>query len=522
MVASEFLRPELFQEQLRRRELSEFQRQRQQGRGRGIISAELNGWRIVAVGSRIAYGHWKTFTDFLLEHIKSVFGSDWGNSEIAKSDENRHVVISWYQALCHLQEKHITPGVVSSMPMYGAARAYLGLAYDLYTLEHHLDSELDRVAFDRLLVRLRHKDQFFGARYEARVAAFLLRAGFSLRWEDERDGTTKHGEFIARFPETSREFWIECKMRQAGVRASGIGKFAGLVSDALRKETILERIIFVELNTPVNPGVDQTTWGWRDYAVNRLRILEGNPSAVNLPAALVIITNFPEHYYLKKLVPDAGCVMEGFKMGTHRLGQAMTLEEAVRIRDANVEIEALLRSMGEHTEIPAAFDGSILGLDGDLPRLIVGNRYELEPGVVGMLVDACVMKDSKKAMAVMKLDDGRQGIWSIPLSDAGLVAWERYPETFFGVMKDSAEPAKSALDLYDFFHRCYSVNDRQKMLELVQDFPDFGRLQTLDKAELLRIYCVRMTEGALGRSDGFPIPPWVKGLRPPAVPHRRN
>jgi hypothetical protein len=509
--------PEVIAGLLQKRTLAEFQRKRQQGYGRGIISAELNGWRFVAVGNKIAYGHWKTFPDFLFQHIKSVFGQDWGNAEMATPEERRHPVIVWYQQLCRLQEMHITPGTVSSMPIYGAAQAYLGLAYDLYTLEHHLESEVDRSAFNRLVARLRHADQFYGARYEARVAAFFLRAGFTVKWEDERDAATRHGEFTASFPETSRSFWVECKMRQPGTSSSSLGKFAGLVSDALRKATDLERMVFVELNTPIKPGIDQRSWGWRDYAVGRLRILEGNPSAASLPRALVFVTNYPEQYYLDELIPDAGCAIEGFKMDTHRLGQAMTIEQAVRIRDANIEIEALIRSMGEHTEIPSTFDGSIPGLDNDLPRLIIGNNYELGPGTVGTLTEACVMKEAKKAITIMRLEDGNQCVWDVPLSDAEIAAWERYPETFFGVMKDSPKPISSALDLYDFFHRSYEINDREKLLELMKGFPDFTALRLSSRAELLRTYCIRMTEGALAQSGGIPLPPWINRLRPPPM-----
>ncbi len=48
----------------------EKQREKQQGRGRPIISHESNGYRFVAVGSRLHYSKkWKTFHDFLFDYI---------------------------------------------------------------------------------------------------------------------------------------------------------------------------------------------------------------------------------------------------------------------------------------------------------------------------------------------------------------------------------------------------------------------------------------------------------------------
>src|SRR5437867_4686958 len=51
---------------LEQRKAEEYQRQQQQGFGRPIISVEHQGYRFVAVGSRLLYSKtWKTFTDFL-------------------------------------------------------------------------------------------------------------------------------------------------------------------------------------------------------------------------------------------------------------------------------------------------------------------------------------------------------------------------------------------------------------------------------------------------------------------------
>src|SRR5437660_12327052 len=64
------------------------QREQQQGLGKSIISLEFHGYRVVAVGSKLFYSQrWKTFHDFLYHYVKTVLGSDRGNSELRKPRE---------------------------------------------------------------------------------------------------------------------------------------------------------------------------------------------------------------------------------------------------------------------------------------------------------------------------------------------------------------------------------------------------------------------------------------------------
>ena len=71
---------------LEQRKAQEYQRRQQQGLGRPIISAEHQGYRFVAVGSRLLYSKtWKTFTDFLGDYIKMTLGGDWGNARAQKT-----------------------------------------------------------------------------------------------------------------------------------------------------------------------------------------------------------------------------------------------------------------------------------------------------------------------------------------------------------------------------------------------------------------------------------------------------
>ncbi len=87
-----------------RAEALHVQRERQQGLGRPIISAEAFGRRFVAVKNRLLHSQkWRTFHDFLGDYIKMAIGPDWGNAELAKPLEQRHPTIVVHPG----QEAHV-------------------------------------------------------------------------------------------------------------------------------------------------------------------------------------------------------------------------------------------------------------------------------------------------------------------------------------------------------------------------------------------------------------------------------
>lgn len=164
------------------------------GHVRAPISVDYAGYKHVGVGSRLYYGTgWRTFHDFLISYVAMVLGKEWGDSEIRKPVIERHPVAQWRQHLSEFQGKRAeqAAGEIYSAPATGTVMAYLALAYDLHTLEHHA------LLQQRLVQRLRHTRQFQGARYEAFVAASFVRAGFVLTLEDEGDRSTSHCELGA-------------------------------------------------------------------------------------------------------------------------------------------------------------------------------------------------------------------------------------------------------------------------------------------------------------------------------------
>ncbi|WP_082143498.1 SEC-C domain-containing protein [Xanthomonas sp. NCPPB 1128] len=497
----------------RRAELQEFQRTRQQGLGRPIVSTEIDGVRFVSIGQRTAYGKWRVFSDFLLFHLKNTLGLSWGQAEQAKLPHERHPLMEWCGALQDVMERHTTNhDDVNTMPGYGAVKGVLGLAYDLYLIEHHLTSARDTAAFARLLDRLRKQDQFFGARHEARAAGMMLRAGFDLEWEDESLGAPGgHGEFTATYPGTGRSFWVECKMRQG--EGESRPRFTPRLTEALRKKTDLERIVFVELNAAGYP-MEDGRGGWPAYALNQLRVLETQPESATLPPAIIIFSNFPEHRRLHELQAGvAGMVMEGFKRDGYETGATITLDEAIRRRQEDPELEALWQSLQEHSSIPTTFDGSIFGIDEG--RLLIGEQYRMDDGHIGILMSAVVVEQLKKAACVMQRDDGVQAIYQIALSEDELTAWRQHPETFFGQLNRNERPrrAENVLAVYDMLQDTYSQSTREHLLEFMKGAPDYERLLGLSQPELVEEYATGMAARIAHAQGPQRVPEWQTRLR---------
>lgn len=504
-------------------ELRELQRRRQQGHGRPILSTMVGDKREITVGSRTYRGPWRTFTDFLGDYLRGTLGTAWGKAELSKPRPDQHPVIQWHQDLAELQNANRQPDKpISEVPGNGVVHAFYGFAYDLYVVDHNLDCRPQAALWNELLERLRHPNEFVGARYEFRAAAILIRAGFKLSWIG-RTGT-KESEFIATFPETGAQFAVECKIRQASSQKKnpGFGKFTSLVVDALRKETSLPRLIFVDLNTPAKRRVNDDSSDFRDAAVGRLRLLEMDPTNASLPPALVMITNYPDQHHLDSLVPDSGGVLEGFKLPDYRVASKMTIGAAVARRKRQREADTLMRSMVEHGHTPSSFDGSILGVDDNPARLKIGGMYEFEEGLIGKLEDACLDEEAGRAWVVADCGARGRRYIQVPLTAVEVEAWKRYPETFLGELRPPDGKSRSVLDLYDFFLRSLAGQSRESLVEQLIESLGPSNMDSVPTEDLAELRAIQLTEWALRSSGGFPEPIWAKRLRPPPEAARRG
>lgn len=283
-------------------------RERNYGNVRPIIHTDFKGYKLVAVGKELHWSKsWKTFHGFLLDYIKKVLGSDWGNSEIAKPYEERHPILKWYNGSCRFQnqQEKDEDGLISAIPN-GVTAAYLLLAYDLYILKHH------SVLQEKIIKRLKHKEQFQGARYELFVTATCIRAGFDIAYEDETDKKRKHPEFVATHRLTGQKISVEAKSchRQDVLKFDDQNepyplikvRIGSLLNEAIQKPTCYPYVIFVDLNLPPYPGkiFDKP---WFKEILKTLDRISSKSEEEPKPYNLILITNHP-HQYGREDEPD--------------------------------------------------------------------------------------------------------------------------------------------------------------------------------------------------------------------------
>ncbi len=476
-----------------RLEAQEKQREQQQGKGRPIISAEMNGIRFVAVGNQLHYSDkWKTFHDFLFAYLTSILDQEIGNDELRKPLQERHPIAQWYHHLCLCQQQTIkVPGKVSAVPALGAVSAYLELAYNLYLLAHNEEIH------NALLKRLLHKEQFRGAYYETFVAASLIKAGCDLEFENETDSSRSHCEFTATFRTTHNRYSIEAKARQPGKPA---GKIGGQLYNALCKQADGPRVVFIDINVP-DPSTDLEKAQWFDDAMQTLREKENTMTIAGQPAppAYVFVSNYPYEHCLHSSNYRCAIFAEGFKIPGFKDNTLFpSIRAVLSERERHVDMFALLQSFRTHHGIPVTFDAEIpaFAFGSSVQRLLIGEKYLL-PGengteIIGELIDAVVAEKSGLVYGFYKIEAGNNVICTCPLTADELAAYKQFPDTFFGVDRPQGKNINDRVKLFDWFFSQYQKCSKEGLLNLMRAAADIEALKNMDQKELAITYCERL------------------------------
>jgi hypothetical protein len=502
--------------QFERHKVRELQRQKQQGLGRPIISIEHKGYRFVAVGNRLHYGKWKTFADFLANYIKAILGGEWGNAEIAKPLEERNPLMQWYEKICRLQAAHVKEsGVLFSTPVTGAVSAYNRLAYNLYLIAHN-----GKDIQTRLIARLRNKDNFQGAFFETQVAAWLIKAGFELEYEDESDRKSKHCEFTATYTATGEKYSVEAKSREIEFANASRPKVGRKLYEALEKKADNKRLIFLNLNKPLH------TPEAADIAMDRAERIISQSEGMQIdgepaPPAYVCITNMSDQYALDTSTLATAILFRGFKIHDFMGIEFPSIREAVRARERHWPMFQLFKSMEEHREIPQTFGGELpseVFVENPPARLQVGKFFAV-PGPDGVEVNAKLMNATVmngKAHAILHdPNTSKSWIGTFDMTPEELDDYEKYPETYFGVHEKSGRKIETAVEMFDWFFDVYRHTPKEKLLEFMAGHPDHEGLRNLPQKELAEILCERYVMNMVAK--GFAVkPPRNKRRGPPS------
>lgn len=484
----------------------ELQRKKQQGLGRPIISIEYNGYRFVAVGNQLHYGKWKTFSDFLGNYIKLMLGGEWGNAEIAKPLAERHPVMQWYDKIAHLQAAHTkTPGALFSTPMTGAVSAYNRLAYNLYLIAHN-----GKDIQTRLIARLKNNGNFQGAFFETQVAAWLIKAGFELEFEDETDGSTKHCEFTATYTATGEKYSVEAKSRATKPGGSVRTPVGKQLRAALAKRADHRRLVFIDLNKALytreeaERAIDRAE---QIVDLSETMEIDGTPA----PPAYVCITNMNDQYALDTSALAMMISFRGFKIHDFMGVEFPSLREAARARERHWPMFQLLKSIGEHHEIPQTFGGELpseVFVSNPQPRLQVGQFYAV-PGPDGVEVNAKLMEatvfNDKACCILSDPETNKSWIGTFDMTPEELADYAKYPDTFFGVYKQQNRRAETAVDMFDFFVDSYQNTPKERLIELLANNADQESLRTMSQKDLVELVAENYTMGAI--ANGFTVKP---------------
>ena len=475
----------------------EYQRLKQQGLGRPIISVDSNGYRRVFVGNKSFLGKWKTFHDFLMEYIKIIFDRDWGNAEIKKPYEERHPLLKLYDKICKYEQQILkNPGAVHTAPMNGSVEAFLRLSYNLYLISHNIGLQT------RLIKRLKTPMQFLNHCYETFVASIFIRAGFGIIFEDEDDASSTHCEFIAIHKESGEKYFVEAKFRTRKSHLSPTGTASlkldlgvkRLIRDALKKTTDYKRIIFIDINLPHSIASKYT---YKDFS-NLIRTLEEEQKTQTNPLqAYIFLTNSSYYHDLDSFEYRKMLVAEGFNIPDFGLIETTTLHEALLSRKRHKPIHKLCKFLEQDlgAEIPSTFDGEIplFAYDKNRSRLIIGHKYfvpDYDGNYVEVeLLNAVVVEQNKIATGICRTIDDKTILYHFPLTDDEIATYRAHPDTFFGKFKRQSKGLKNPIDMYYFLYEGFKNLPREEILKRLDKHPEYNKLQNESQEELLSIYC---------------------------------
>lgn len=464
-------------------------RQHQQGLGKPIISMELGGRRVVAVGSTIYHSPtWKVMPDFLSHMLKQLIGTDWGNAELKKSPDQQHTLIQWYRLYAAWQASgpDLPEGAIRSMPATGAVWCYLGLAYNLYLIKHNVELQA------RMLQRLRDPRNFQGVYYELIVANLLIRAGFELALEDEQDQANKHCEFSAIAP-PGKKYWVEAKMRSVSGHFGKTAvdgstgkdpteKVTEHLRQALRKPAADDRLVFIDINAPT---AGEHPPAWVDRTIKRLD--ESAKGRTAGQVAYVFVTNMSHHHHLGDTTGRAAVLPYGYGIADFPPSGQFTFSQLYRLREKHRDAFSIVENVRTYPAIPVSFDGSLPSdLEAPDSRPTIGEKYIFEEGGEDYLaeVTAATMSDTGEMYLGVLKEDGIALVLQRKATAQQLADFKQHGDAFFGGPRRTKLTSDDPYEFFIWLLENFKRLPREKMLEQIKEAADYEVLAALTTEDL--------------------------------------
>lgn len=402
---------------------SEYRKIKQQGFGKSIKSWITNGERYINVNGEIFnITNCKTFHDFLFYFFEYKFSRHW----LEDPKNINHPLSIWYR----IKNEFIIGQQVNSQGFYkassiGAVVALLRLSYNLYLLAHNVELQ------SQLINRLKQIDQFQGAYYETYVVSYMIYSGFEIAIEDEKNGSTKHHDYIATITETGAKYAVEVKMCS---RKNILGSLQGnesfkTVGDqlykALSKPTEEKRIVFIEMNT------DNKNWYNEVSEILNQKeqslTIKGRPA----PKAYLFLTNINYHYHLNDTDYRIDNIFTAFKFDDFHKNSPDDRD----ILDFELKhIDCLeLFSNIQNFEIPSTFNGENPNIE------FASNKVN---GVIN--------------------------------------EFTKHKENI---------GQKSAIEMYNFYYQCYRNSKKEKLLEFIDPKNRHPEIKNFSQERLAKLYC---------------------------------
>lgn len=477
-------------------------RQTQQGFGKPIISFEVEGYRIVGVGSRLCHNRsdrWRFFTDFLLWHLKDTLGAEWGQSKQLENYD--HPIFGWLARMETERRAQLGQGRAAVIRKdIGYLSSIFRLAYGLYQIEHN-----DKIS-PQLVGRLRDIRTFKSAAYETIVFSAFAVAGFRMQWAEVASATASSPEFWA-VSASGKRYSVEAKRKSNWTSEININstEFFDELRQWLRdqlhrssKKELENAVFWFELSIPAS--LDEVSWMQIHQMVTdivkeaesiKIRGFDSKP-------AYVFITN-NAHLVDDDISNTSPVVfLVGYKITGLQFDQPVELEVAMHFRDVHREIMKVLECVTEVQRVPTTFDGTpseLLDSDG-LPETTfrIGDLMEYSDSdsvaKVGQITNV-VSTGDRATLVIKDIENDQSAIITIPLTSGEHSAAAQYGDVIFGdPSKKKRDTGDDPIKIYDWFLETYSTYNDAALLRQIATHPDIEKYKELS-TEVLRTRVAR-------------------------------